>query len=303
MKHLIVCCDGTWNTPDQEDDGLPAPTNVVRLHRCVSEATAAGVDQRTYYHPGVGTEGGVLGRLTGGMYGRGISQNIQSAYHWLARNYAKGDKIFLFGFSRGAYTVRSLAGMIGRCGLLSLTKSIDAREGWKRVSEIYEGGYRHKQGKAWSPPASWKFRIPKKRADAVHFLGVWDTVGALGVPNDLALLNFFDRPRNWMFHDTELGTGVTTARHAVALDEMRASFTPTMWTNKHADMKQVWFPGVHSDVGGGYAQTGLADGALRWMIDEAAAAGLDFKSVMVSQIQPNYQGLLFYVPNHDPPRR
>src|SRR2546427_8285365 len=110
MKNLIVCCDGTWNTPDQEENGIPAPTNVVKLKNCLADTArdnGAAIPQRSYYHSGVGTEGGLLERAAGGAWGQGIDKNIQSAYQWLAREYATGDRIYLFGFSRGAYTVRS----------------------------------------------------------------------------------------------------------------------------------------------------------------------------------------------------
>lgn len=301
MKHLIVCCDGTWNTPDQEDNGLPAPTNVVKLMNCLSKTAsvrqpggrAKRVEQRAYYHPGVGTEGGPIRRFFGGAFGSGLSDNIKSGYRWLARNYEQDDRIFVFGFSRGAYTVRSLGGMIGRCGLLNLN-GVDTSAGWERVHAAYDQGYR-KRDAQWAD-SSWAFHGSGSEI-SIHFMGVWDTVGALGIPNDLAFANIFDSPEYWQFHDTELGTNVGTARHAVALDEQRASFTPTLWVNEgsHPDIKQVWFPGVHADVGGGYSDSGLSDGALKWMIDEATGADLTFDKDQLKQLDPDPKGVL-----HDP---
>jgi len=295
MKHFIVCADGTWNTPDQEDNGIPAPTNVVRFYNCLTDTAphpggGGPVAQRNYYHPGVGTEGGWFRRTAGGAWGHGLSQNIQSGYHWLARHYQPGDRIFLVGFSRGAYTVRSLGGLLTRCGLPNLA-GVAPAEGWRRITTAYRRGYREQQ-----PHSDWAEDWPffHRQDTPIRFIGVWDTVGALGIPDDLALLNLFDQPANWRFHDTRLGANVEIARHAVALDELRASFTPTLWS-AHAestDMKQLWFPGVHADVGGGYADTGLSDGALEWMIEQAGGAGAGLDEQLVEQIRPDPRGVL-----------
>lgn len=296
-RKLIVTCDGTWNTADDKDNDIPAPTNVVRLYNCLAKTDAHGGPQLKYYHPGVGTDGSTLERFAGGAYGLGISRNIMSAYRWLAENYRSGDEIYLFGFSRGAYTARSLAGFIGCCGLLDL-KHASVDQPWERIRKAYEDVYR---GGAKPEPATWP-----QLADAhghttikIKFIGVWDTVGSLGIPDDLGLLNLFDDPKKWQFHDTQLGDHIELARHAVAIDEMRSSFTPTFWTDQNENVVndghrvvQLWFPGVHSDVGGGYAHCGLSDIALKWMIDEAAAAGLAFDPRYTAQIHPDPLGLL-----------
>ena len=293
MKRLIISCDGTWNTPDQEEGGRKCPTNVVKFHNSVLPVDSAGVKQETYYHPGVGTEGGALSRIAGGAYGKGLSRNIKSAYKWLACHYETGDEIYLLGFSRGAYTARSLAGFIGRCGLPVTSGQTEARI-WERVETAYLNGYRERDPK-WRKP-SWQWNDAPV---SIKFLGVWDTVGALGIPDDLAILNLIDDPGKWSFHDTELGKHVNRARHAVAIDELRASFTPTLWTDGNgvplADsgdgrVKQFWFAGVHSDVGGGYEHCGLSDLSLKWMIDEAAAAGLAFDPALTSQLSPDFRG-------------
>lgn len=121
MRNLIVCADGTWNTPEQKEHDIPIPTNVVRLYNAVAKKSEGGIKQLKYYHPGVGTDGTWWEKLAGGTVGVGLSKNIRSAYKWLAANYQPGDRIYLFGFSRGAYTVRSLATMISVCGLLDLS--------------------------------------------------------------------------------------------------------------------------------------------------------------------------------------
>ncbi|MEH6648557.1 MAG: DUF2235 domain-containing protein [Motiliproteus sp.] len=277
MNKLIICCDGTWNAPDHEDEGVPAPSNVYKLF-CALD-TSQDHQQLTRYQSGIGT-GGLLDKAMGGAVGYGLSQDIRDCYQWLANKYRPGDAVYLFGFSRGAYTARSLAGMIGRFGIVKLAP----RQDWEQlVKKIYRDGYRNR-----APTESLGAEFHPD-SDKVHFVGVWDTVGALGIPDDKALLNIFDNPIAYSFHDTQLGNNIAIARHAVALDEKRGSFTPTLWDtqNYSGDVQQLWFPGVHCDVGGGYKEHGLSDGALQWLIDEAHRAGLIFISDVIDQIEPN----------------
>ena len=293
MKRLLVCCDGTWNTPDQSDQGRPTPTNVFKLYAAATEGAVNGAVQLRYYHPGVGTGDSRTDKLLGGGLGLGLERNIKSAYRNLCDSYTSGDDIFLIGFSRGAYTVRSLGGFITRCGLINLS-GLKEPEVWRRIDTAFRAGYR-KQRDDWNTEDWPRVDGPKGPATIpIRFVGVWDTVGALGVPDNFALLNLIDAQKDYSFHDTELGPCVQTARHAVALDEMRASFQTTLWTGVPADrdVKQVWFPGVHSDVGGGYPETELSDGALLWMIRQAEECGLVFEEHMVEQIQPNHHGIL-----------
>jgi uncharacterized protein (DUF2235 family) len=303
MRNLVVCCDRTWNTPDQETYDVPTPSNVFRLYSSLEDKDRQGNDQLRYYHPGVGTYSGLLGGLFGGGVGAGLGKNIQSAYRWLGYTYQNGDRIFLFGFSRGAFTVRSLSGMMDYCGLLDLSDLSD-NELWKRIRAAYEhyrqrkpmeSEVKDKLRRDWAP--NWKFhdlegtgRVP------IHFLGVWDTVGALGIPDDMGIFNIFDRPKKYRFHSTTLSDSVTLARHAVGIDEMRSSYTPSLWINPLTKepiqnpprVKQVWFPGVHCDIGGGYLQKGMSDAPLKWMMDEADAAGLYFRNKLYLQIHPRY---------------
>ncbi len=294
MKRLIVCNDGTWNTPDQEDNGIPAPTNVVKLRNCILPEDAGKVKQLVYYHPGVGTAG-KIDAIMGGAVGVGVDNQIISAYQWLGSNYDEGDEIFIYGFSRGAFVARSLAGFLGR-GLLDL-RALKPAETWERVKSAYKDGYRKHEKRAddkrqWAE-TTWKFFHAGKPCP-VRFVGVWDTVGALGVPDDLELLNLFDQSERWHFHDTELGTHIASARHAMAIDEVRASFTVTRWSNvdQHPDAQELWFPGVHSDVGGGYAITDLSDGALLWMLEESEKAKLGFRQGVQATLKPQANGTL-----------
>lgn len=284
VRRLVVCCDGTWDTAEQMAGGVPVPTNVVRLFHALDQ----GDDQLCYYHPGVGTGPGLLNKIEGGSIGSGLSAQITGAYAWLAAHYRRGDAVCLFGFSRGAYTVRSLAGMIRSCGLPRIPAE-PASDRWRRIDHLYDDVYRP------DVVAEGDAAVP------ITFLGVWDTVGALGIPESLGLLKIVDdlrgHPRR--FHDTRLGEHVAHARHAVAMDEQRGPFVPTLWTNLPVTepgrtARQVWFPGDHCDVGGGHPQIGLSDGALRWMIAEAQAcvADLRFRDDLVSQIRPDPRDVL-----------
>ena len=297
--HLIVFCDGTWNTPDDKEGDLPAPTNVVKLRNALAPADKDGLEQKVYYHPGVGTGGGWWDRIAGGGLGDGLDHNVMSGYYWLARNYQPGDLIWLFGFSRGAYTVRSLGGMITRGGLLDASdRTLAESDIWADVQAIFTA-YRAQE--TLPQTATRRFfgnsaakGFPKS-STPIHCIGVWDTVGALGVPDDMALLNLIDDPAKHSFHDTALNPNVLNARHAIAIDERRQGFTPTLWTNvedRKDTVKQIWFPGVHADVGGGYALCGLSDGALYWMIQEAEGLGLAFRDSVLQQLAPDPRGLL-----------
>ena len=279
-RNLVVCCDGTWNVPTHRSNGVLTPTNVLLLHNVAEKSDT----QLKYYHPGVGTEGGIWDKVTGGITGKGLERNIMSAYKWLGMNYEDGDKIFLFGFSRGAYTVRSLAGMITKCGLLDLKMIKDQDEIWKRIENVYRR-YRSKTYKCVNIISEIR----------IHFIGVWDTVGALGIPEELPFLRkLLCKPAKYSFHDLKLSDNINNARHAVALDETRVSYIPTLWNTKRSNrrVKQVWFPGVHSDVGGGYLEKGLSDGALEWMINEAVEQGLQIKHKLYKQIMLRYTDVL-----------
>lgn len=304
MAHLVICCDGTWNSRRNKDGNAPAPTNVVKIHAAVcQDRDVPGAEQLSYYREGVGTTGGWLRRLWGGAFGYGLTEDIESACKWLAEHYRSGDRIYLFGFSRGAYTVRSLAGALGAVGLPDLTDAdLPDRVKWdlvKRAIRNYRNrklGRFPKPGDGWPPDGGVACHAPE--AVPVHFLGVWDTVGALGVPDDWALVQqVLTNHRGNLFHDTNLGENVKIARHAVGLDERRVDFSPTLWTNVEGgqhpgDVQQRWFVGVHGDVGGSYADRGLGDLTLAWMMAEARRAGLRFRPGAFDRLQGDPRGAL-----------
>ena len=264
-KRIVICADGTWNRPEK-DLNKDFPTNVLRLARAVKPIASGKLPQQVFYDWGVGS---YYDRAIGGATGRGLHKNIVDDYRYIVQNYAPGDEIYLFGFSRGAYTVRSLCGLIYNCGIL---KRPDAR--------LIQAAFEHykKPGVSYSPRGKKSIEFRKAHSHAsreVRFVGVWDTVGAMGIPfSFLGLLDDKDE-----FYDTKIGSNVRIARHALAIDEFRADFEPTVWIPRdNLDLKQVWFAGAHSNVGGSYPPDSggwlLSDIALEWMMREASTSGL-----------------------------
>lgn len=276
-KRIVICADGTWNRPE-EDLSKDFPTNVLRMARAIRPAGSGNWSQQVFYDWGVGS---YYDRAVGGATGRGLHKNIVDDYRYIVQNYAPGDEIFLFGFSRGAYTVRSLCGLINNCGIL---KRPDAR--------LIQAAFDHykKPGDAYSPRGRRSVAFRKAHSHPsreVKFVGVWDTVGAMGIPfSFLGLLDDKDE-----FYDTKIGSNVRIARHAMAIDEFRADFEPTVWfPRENLDLKQVWFCGAHSDVGGSYPPDAggwlLSDIALDWIMREAKKSGLALEPHLKQQLKP-----------------
>ena len=303
MKRIAIFCDGTWNRSDAEFQ-----TNVVKLSLAIAHAGEDGVTQQLLYMPGVGSGRGstglakVVDRWGGGLFGWGMTENIEEAYRHLAFSYDPaegddpGDQLFIFGFSRGAFTARSLCGLLRSCG-------IPSRE---NVGRIPEAIARYRSRKPETHPdhrASFAFRREfspylytsdlerewrEAQGDAgarpltITYLGVWDTVGALGVPRMLPFAPIFNREHE--FHDAALSRSVLSARHAVAIDERRVTYPPTLWDNLdelnalHRDRdrpyRQEWFPGDHGSVGGGGDVVGLSSLSMHWIAEGAKEAGL-----------------------------
>ncbi|MDB5136904.1 MAG: hypothetical protein JWP37_3507 [Mucilaginibacter sp.] len=272
MKRIITCSDGTWNDPEEKDEGQLAPTNVYIISNLLANRDAAANTQVIHYHSGVGTTGGVLQKLNGGITGAGLDADIIDAYTFIVRNYEVGDLNYLFGFSRGAYTARSLAGFIVNCGILKL-------ENISKINDAY-ALYRDRDPNSapWTAQAQ-AFRNTYSYPPAVQFIGVWDTVGALGIP--LEIFESIDADK-YKFHDTQLSSQVPFAYHALAADEHRQIFDATLWQHNdtaaadNQTIEQVWFAGAHRNVGGGYKDTGLSDYTLQWMVDKAKGTGLCF---------------------------
>lgn len=286
-KRIVICCDGTWNSPDQKDRGKTCPSNVAKVALAALTRDARGKEQKIFYDKGVGTGLG-LDRLLGGAFGVGLSRNIGDAYRYLVENYEDGDELFLFGFSRGAYTARSLGGLIRKCGVLR-------REYGKRYRDAYLLYRRRDTRSHPNGIEAQLFRKTFSHEIRIKFIGVWDTVGTLGMP--IRGLRFINRLMGLEFHDVKLSSTVEHAYHAVAIDEKRKPFLPTLWEQQpHAvgqKMEQVWFAGVHTNIGGGYQDSGLSDLAFLWMKQKAEAAGLGFDENWIREnIHPNALGEL-----------
>lgn len=333
QKSLILCFDGTWNT-------LKTNTNVARIYSEIADASTGSPSQRKFYDEGVGTQW--YDRIRGGAFGFGLDRNIRMGYAWLASVYESaaaanaaqlpgnakathkpngdlvgtpphssgkeflvGSDIYLLGFSRGAFTARSLGGIINYLGIPGIDPAtIDPNAGMLADHPLIQ--------QAWSlyvarPTPAERQAIKDKIASSdlvarakehdatvaafraatttrypvrLHFVGVWDTVGALGIPRALDY-NWIPRfSSQYQFHDTKLCESVRNAFHAIAIDEQRLPYTATLWTDNclHTteQVEQRWFPGAHGDVGGGYQDDLLPAPPLQWLADRAAACGLEF---------------------------
>ncbi|WP_172295000.1 DUF2235 domain-containing protein [Pseudoruegeria sp. HB172150] len=320
MKRIAIFCDGTWNRPDAR-----YPTNVYHLHKSAQQTGTDGVAQILKYIPGVGTGFGKTGvrkwwdKVWGGATGAGVTRNILAAYRFLAEQYEPGDEIYIFGFSRGAFTARSLAGMIRASGLPPHEQAHRVEEALKRYRDTAEEtrpgtDESHEFRLEFSPlvatsPKEVDWRVargePEPHLLSITYLGVWDTVGALGIPGHYKVLSqVFNGSHG--FHDTELSSSVKAARHAVAIDERRKTFPPTLWNNlaelnagrsgPYQPYQQLWFSGDHGSVGGGGDIVGLSNIALRWIAEGAAEQGLVFD---VAQMEEFLGSEDFHVPLHN----
>lgn len=330
-KNIVFCADGTWNGDSKDPADITCPTNVLKIfhnlggvdsieqmrladeQERVLSVPGGSVQQIAKYLHGVGDSSNWLVKLLGGSIGAGLISRVIRGYTFISRNYVSGDQIFLVGFSRGSYTVRALAGLIASKGLLDASKlnlADDHESAYKLGSAVWYS-YRHQRlqdnprllGKLEELgtllPAFFSGTVV---ADdelvspiTINTVAVFDTVGALGIPvfddegNDIDSLRFVD---------THLSRQVEHSFHAISLDEQRANFPPTFFDpdqDNPGRIVQVLFPGAHSDVGGGYPESGLSDGALEWMTGSLRSRGVKFQSTAAYVPQPDALG-----PSHQP---
>jgi uncharacterized protein (DUF2235 family) len=296
LKRLVFCFDGTWNKLS-----APHSTNVVIVAQSVTPLAGKTV-QIIHYDSGVGT--GVDDRWKGGLFGEGLIDKIVDAYTFLIFNYDPGDELFIFGFSRGAFTARAFVGFVRSLGIMQRRHATRIAEAVKLyqartaasghdTEELLRFRYECSpevcvdlEEVAWRVENCAGYSTGKSLVARIKYLGVWDTVGAIGVPTDV----FFSKWANEgeQYFDTELSTMVVSGRHAVSIDEQRTTFKPTLWPNfqalngslgfnpaaSDAPYQQRWFPGDHGSVGGGGDVRGLSDGALAWVLEGAKRMGL-----------------------------
>lgn len=280
QKRLVVFLDGTWNSVDSN-------TNVWRMRALCAAKGKDGKPQLVYYEVGVN---GFLG----GVFGQGLDENIRLAYEWLVENYNDGDEIFIFGFSRGAFTARSLAGLVALEGILKAGSPVGLTELFNRYKKGNEESiWRLKDieasGDASKLTEQEKWLLKYSQPAKVKVVGVWDTVGSVGV----AAGNIPGISRSQFdYLQTGLFIPIQNGYHALAIDEHRSDFAPTLWTVRHpkdpnarmppprllSNVEQRWFVGAHANVGGGYEGDLLAQAPLRWMMHKAELHGLSFRS-------------------------
>lgn len=319
-KNIIFCADGTWNNPGNSGDKDNVITNVYSLFGLLQgnvisstkfvDSTGDIVEleksvvengntlQIAKYINGVGNSNNKILKLLGGGFGAGLTQRIVRGYTFVSRNYEPGDKIYIIGFSRGAYTARALTGLIVTLGLLKNKfnrSSADAYKlgtcAWYQFRKSNNGGFSMADFTTAIANFDMSAYLRAGSIDPIDFapvasieaVGVWDTVGSMGIPKfdakEEALIDTF------RFANKKLDTKVQLGLHAIALDEQRLLFTPTLW-DAAGNVAQMVFAGGHADVGGGYAEKGLSDAALEWFVKRLSSVGMRFDDV-TGKINPN----------------
>ena len=281
-KNIILLSNGTGTSRIKRRE-----TNVFKLYEAIdyNRQSSGGQEQIAFYDDGVGNQTLLPLKILGGVFGWGLARNVRDLYLRLCQVYEVGDRIYLFGFSRGAFTVRTLAALIGQYGVLDGARYTTEEELELAVLRLYED-YRTKQTAVlerwlYRPLMERFFQISKKptpdaclRAE-IELIGVWDTVDAVGLPFDEATELWNKLIFRFKFPDRTLNARVKRACHALSIDDERQTFNPLLW-DQDPRIEQVWFPGAHANIGGGYPQQGLSLVALDWMMEKARAAGLHF---------------------------
>ena len=294
-KNIIICSDGTGNSAAKANK-----TNVFKVFESVNvggyfDKEAKGLPKQVaFYDDGVGNDDWKPLKILGGFFGYGVSKNICQLYEAIARVYKPGDKLYLFGFSRGAYTVRALAGLIATCGIIDIRKSdLNLGDATKTAYMVYRRKYHTFMGSFGHmikrTPKLENFRknfaVYRTKDDdgivPIEFIGVWDTVSAVGIPVKIVKQFINKYIYKFEFTNNTLGKNVKKAYQALSIDDERKTFHPNVWNEKNKEDKnqiieQVWFSGVHSNVGGGYPKAGMSYISLDWMMEKAEAAGLQF---------------------------
>ncbi|EMC92724.1 hypothetical protein BAUCODRAFT_95968 [Baudoinia panamericana UAMH 10762] len=311
-KRLILCEDGTWLNSDSSstEASVATPSNITRLARAIKPLSSDGIPQIVYYHFGVGAGGGVVDKLAGAT-GGGLAEIVREGYNYIATNWIPGDEIYIFGFSRGAYTARAIAGLIGEVGVLT-------NKGLPYLAEIFRD-VQHKHDKRYVPKnpdipfpdkpsaldPAYNQELQRRRLTRLYVpikvIGVFDTVGSLGFPK----IGWLQRAglqsnamRELSFYDTSLSNCIEYAFQALALDERRYAFQPTLWEkfeDNETVLRQVWFAGAHGNIGGAYEDQQMATTTLAWMMAQCQQF-LDFD---VDYLMDQWEAAEDYYERHD----
>lgn len=324
MKHIVVCCDGTWNNRDRTEHD----TSVAHIAQLLE--TSGRTDIEAIYIEGVGATSGLRGirkaidKLRGGALGRGLTRNILRGFRHIVKHYEPGDKIHIFGFSRGAYTARSLAGLIRSSGIPKDSRKLKSafrryRSGDPNGEPKTEASLEFRLGISpdfytTETERDWRIAQGKPAGDPINiaFLGVFDTVGTNGIPGVLGQLGLV--PGGHGFHDHALSSMVQMGRHAIGLDERRVLYAHTPWVNLprlnqengpgpegSVRYEQQWFPGEHGKIGGSGAERRISNSVLSWILDGAAFAGLKIElSDNLKAADDDFQGSLGKPSGFDP---
>ncbi|KAK6386883.1 hypothetical protein LTS17_000147 [Exophiala oligosperma] len=287
-KRIVICCDGTWMDSDGD---YQTPSNVTRIARAIPPVgfdktvdPPQAIHQVVFYQNGVGTgDNSLYNRYVGGATGEGLAEHIREAYSFVALNYNEGDEIFIIGFSRGAFTARSISSLINAVGLLTskgLEYFVQVFEDWEfQQKKDFVTKWPNVPFSGHKPPVTdphYQRQLIDKNLTRpnikIKCVAVWDTVGGLGIP----MIGLLPQPpsRDFAFVDTRVESNIEYAFQALALDEHRRAYSPTIWDwpsvepNELKVLKQTWFPGVHSDIGGSYDDTALANLTLAWMVSQ-----------------------------------
>jgi uncharacterized protein (DUF2235 family) len=298
-RNIILCADGTGNKGGHTPD-----SNVFKTYNAV-DIKDASRRQITYYDNGVGTSTNRFLKAISGALGFGFQDNVRELYAFLAKNYREGDKVYIFGFSRGAATIRAFNGFVHDCGLIEPGEDyndVDLKDEIDALLKAYlKIRYKKKKGEKPETEIADDLEIEgctgSRRKVKIEFIGVWDTVAALGMPKNTdltgcvskavdGLFNQVDKIVNSIIHhrayNFELTPNITRACHALSIDDARTSFWPLIWDEVKAEAKgvtvdQVWFAGVHSDVGGGYPRQDMSNVPLLWVLEQAMGDGTGLK--------------------------
>jgi uncharacterized protein (DUF2235 family) len=301
MKRIIILIDGTW-----DKEGTTGNTNVAKLdiNALVKRQAANGTVQRVHYHDGVGAYGDILKRILGGAIGLGLKKIVLDCYGFVVDDYEAGDEIYIFGFSRGAYAARALAGLIGASGVARRPNADLFEIAWQHYRVSPASRQQPQQASTAERTKIAKYKSIEETGSfhdtrSIKCVAVWDTVGSYGIPAGfgLARLARYVALIFLGFHDTSFGEHIDVGLHAVAIDEHRRPFVPTFWTiakgqQPRGHVEQTWFAGAHCNVGGGYPDSGLSDLALIWMVARVRAlTELEFDLTSVkSNLKPNTGG-------------